>query len=177
MDKAYEFHAAFMAYLPEDILAAILAMLSISEGGAISVVCRYWNRVLRDFVHRTIRELNVPKTASDVMIRAIVARFQRLASLDLTDCFQVSDVGVQAICAGCPSLTSLNLFHCEEVSDVGVQAIGAGCPSLTSIDLSRCRQVSDVGVQAISAGCPSLTSIDLRDCNVSDVGVPVTSFC
>ena len=119
------------------ILAAILAMLSISEGGAISVVCRYWNRVLRDFVHRTmIRELNVPKTASDVMIRAIVARFQRLASLDLTDCDQVSDVGVQAIGAGCPSLTSLNLSGCDEVSDVGVQAIGAGCPSLTSLDLS-----------------------------------------
>ena len=88
--------------------------------------------MLRDFVHRTmIRELNVPKTASDVMIRKIASRFQRLASLNMADCGHVSDVGVQAIGAGCPSLTCLNLYNCRQVSDVGVQAIGAGCPGST----------------------------------------------
>ena len=47
-----------MEVLPEGPLASILHNTPLPESGAISVVCRHWNCVLRDVVHRTMtREL------------------------------------------------------------------------------------------------------------------------
>ena len=89
-----------MEVLPEGPLASILLLIPIPEGCTVSVVCGCWNRVLRDVVHRSmIRELQLPRAVSDVIVQAITARFQNLASLNLSGCLQVSDVGVQAICA------------------------------------------------------------------------------
>ena len=159
-----------MEDLPEGPLASILLLTPLPESGTISVVCRHWHCLLRDVVHRTMtRELKLRDTTTVVTIRAIVARFRNLTSLNLSSCRQVGDVGVQAIGAGCPNLTSLDLTDCNQMSDVGAQAIGAGCPSLTSLDLTGCDQVSDVGVQAIRrSDVPVLQAFDcLRSATAS----------
>ena len=83
----------YMEVLPEGPLASILILIPIPEGSSLSVVCHYWNRVLRDIVHGTMtHELQIRNAATVATIRAIIARFRSLASLDLSycrDCHQV----------------------------------------------------------------------------------------
>ena len=146
-----------MEVLPDGPLGWTMVMLPVLEGGlGLSLVCRHWDRVLREVCRSMIHEIVLGEGVTDAALLATTIRFQCLMILDLQGCRQVTDVGVQAIGAGCPSLTSLDLTNCS-VTDVGVQAIGAGCPILTSINLTWCDNVTDVGLQAIGAVCPSLT--------------------
>ena len=120
-----------MEVLPDGPLGLILGMLPVLEGGlGLSLVCRYWDRVLREVCRSMIHGLQLGHHVTDAALLATTLRFRSLTSLDMTRCIQVADVGLQAIGAGCPSLTSLNLNSCNQVTDAGVHDLGAGRPSL-----------------------------------------------
>ena len=119
-----------MENLPDGPLGWIMGMLPILECVlGLSLVCRHWDRVLREVCRLIIHEIPLVLTlgqgvVTDAALLAVTTRFQCLTSINLTNCARVTDVGVQVIGAGCPSLRSINLAGCAQVTDLGGRAIG-----------------------------------------------------
>ena len=100
-----------MEVLPDGPLGWIMGMLPVLEGGlGLSLVCRHWDRVLREVCRSMIHEIRLSR-GHDAALLAMTIRFRCLTSINLVNCEGVTDVGLQAIGAGCPSLTSLDLCY------------------------------------------------------------------
>ena len=92
-----------MEVLPDGPLGWIMGMLPVLEGGlGLSLVCRHWDRVLREVCRSMIHEIRFSQGVTDAALPAMMIRFQRLTSINLTCCRQVTYVGVKAIGAGYP---------------------------------------------------------------------------
>ena len=81
-----------MEVLPDGPLGWIMGMLPVLEGGlGLSLVCRHWDRVLREVCRLIIHEIPLVLTlgqgvVTDAALLAVTTRFQCLTIINLTSC-------------------------------------------------------------------------------------------
>ena len=95
-----------------------------------------------------------------------------LASVNLSNYWNITDICLPALIRSCPLLSHVDLLGCSNDNDMGVSALIRGCPLLSHVDLLGCSNDTDMGVSALGRSCPLLSGIILYNCvKIADISV------
>jgi len=178
--------------LPDAVFTDIISRLSNKDVGAMRLSCIHWF----DTATRAITTLRPSK----LPVKALVADFPNLQSLDLSSC--IKDLNpvklrhlrklkhLRELSLGChhrliassvtdqclaelvalTQLKSLNLSQCVHIGDAGMMAM-VYLPNLTSLNISGCVAVTDISIMLV-AQLSNLASLEMPWClKVTNIGL------
>ncbi|MEO1480347.1 MAG: hypothetical protein AAFV01_17410, partial [Bacteroidota bacterium] len=88
----------------------------------------------------------------------------------------LTDDSIKAIVANYPLLESLNVAGCEALTNKSIKAIADCCPALESLNVEGFPTVTYESIVAIAANCPALVSLDIKGCRHESMRAAATRF-